>query len=112
MNPAIYSVLHVASIILLTGWTFYAFAAPPESKKKVMMITGVLSLFAAVGAFGLQARLHVGWPGWLIVKIFCWLALSSLAGFGYRKRESAGMLAAIVAVIVIIAVTMVYTRPF
>jgi hypothetical protein len=112
MSPAFYSVLHVVSILLLTGWTFYAFAAPAESRKRVMMITGILSLLALIAGFGLQAKLQIGWPGWLIVKICCWLGLSALAGFGYRKRQAAGALMVVAAVLVLLAVTMVYTRPF
>ena len=76
------------------------------------MITGILTLIAVVAAFGLQAKLKIGWPGWLFVKIVCWFGLSGLAGFGYRKREAAGTLSVIAAVLVLIAVTMVYTRPF
>src|SRR6185503_20400036 len=112
MSPTFYSILHVISILLLTGWTFYAFAAAPETRKGVMIITGVLSLLALVAGFGLQAKLQVGWPGWLIVKIVCWLGLSALAGFGYRRRQAAGALTVVASVLVIIAVTMVYTRAF
>jgi hypothetical protein len=112
MSPAFYSILHVGSILLLTGWTFYAFAAPAETRKRVMMITGILSLLALIAGFGLAAKLKIGWPGWLIVKIVCWLGLSALAGFGYRKRGAAGTLMVIAAVFVLLAITMVYTRPF
>ena|SRR6266498_678655 len=112
MSPTFYSILHVGTIVLLTGWTFYAFAAPPETRKGVMMITGVLSLLALIGGFGLQAKLAVGWPGWLIVKIVCWLGLSALAGFGYRRRQAAGALTVIASLLVLIAITMVYTKAF
>lgn len=112
MSPTFYSILHVGTILLLTGWTFYAFAAAPETRKGVMMITGILSLLALVAGFGLQAKLQVGWPGWLIVKMVCWLGLSALAGFGYRKRQAAGVLTVVASVLVLVAVTMVYTRAF
>ena len=102
MSPAIYSILHVTSVLVLTGYTFYAFAAAPETRKKVMIITGVASLLALVGGFGLQAKLGVGFPGWLIVKLVCWLGLSALAGFGYRRRGAAGMLAMVAVVLTLI----------
>mgnify|MGYP003344132975 CR=1 FL=1 len=44
MSPTFYHVLHLISVLVLTGYTFYAFAAPAESRKKVMIITGVASL--------------------------------------------------------------------
>ncbi len=112
MSPTFYSILHVISILVLTGFTFYAFAAPAETRKRVMMITGIASLLALVAAFGLQAKLQVGWPGWLFVKIACWLALSALAGLGYRKREAAGLLSVVAVLAIVVAVVMVYLKPF
>lgn len=112
MSPTVYYILHVTSVLVLTGYTFYAFAAPPESKKGVMMITGIASLLALVAGFGLQAKLQVGFPGWLIVKLVCWLGLSALAGIGYRRRGAAGVLGVIATVLALVAVVMVYTKPF
>lgn len=112
MSPIFYSILHVISILVLTGFTFHAFAAPAETRKRVMMITGIASLLALVAAFGLQAKLQIGWPGWFFVKIACWLALSALAGIGYRKREAAGTLTVVATIVVIVAVLMVYLKPF
>jgi hypothetical protein len=112
MSPTIYYILHVTAVLVLTGYTFYAFAAAPETRKRVMMITGIASIVALAGGFGLQAKLQVGFPGWLIVKLVCWLGLSALAGFGYRRRGAAGTLAAVTLILAFIAVVMVYTKPF
>jgi hypothetical protein len=112
MSPAFYSILHVGSLFALLGYTFYAFAAVPESRKRVLMITGIASVLALVGGFGLQSKLNVGFPGWLIVKLVCWLALAALAGFGYRQRAAAGRLAWIAVVLVVVALVMVYAKPF
>lgn len=112
MSPAFYHVLHVFSVLVLTGYTFYAFSAPPETRKRVMMTTGIASLLVLVGGFGLQAKLAVGWPGWFVVKLICWLGLSALAGIGYRRRDAAGTLAVIALALTFVAVVLVYTRPF
>lgn len=112
MSPIFYYIVHVISVLVLTGYTFYAFAAPAETRKRVMMITGIASLLVLIGGFGLQAKLGYGFPGWLIVKLVCWLGLSALAGLGYRRRGSAGMFALIAVVLVIVAVVMVYVKPF
>ena len=112
MSPTIYYILHVTAVVVLTGYTFYAFAAPADTRKRVMMITGIASVLALVAGFGLQAKLNYGFPGWLIVKLVCWLGLSALAGFGYRRRGAAGMLAGLALLFAFIAVVMVYTKPF
>jgi hypothetical protein len=112
MSPLFYSIIHVVSVLILTGFTFYAFAAPAETRKRVMMITGIASLLVLIGGFGLQAKLQVGWPGWLIAKILLWLGLSALAGIGYRRRAAAGALSLVASVIVLVAVVLVYTKPF
>jgi hypothetical protein len=112
MSPIVYYILHVVSVLVLTGYTFYAFAAPAETRKRVLMWSGIASVLALVAGFGLQAKLGYGFPGWLIVKIVCWLGLSALAGMGYRRRESASALAMVAIVLVLIAVVMVYAKPF
>ena len=112
MSPIFYYILHVSSVLVLTAYTFYAFAAPLETRKRVMMISGIASLLALVGGFGLQAKLGYGFPGWIIVKLVCWLGLSALAGVGYRRRGAVGTLALVAIALVIIAVVMVYLKPF
>jgi hypothetical protein len=112
MNVLVYYILHVVSVLVLTGYTFYAFAAPAETRKRVMMITGIASVLALIAGFGLLAKLNYGFPGWLIVKMVCWFGLSGLAGFGYRRRGAAGTLALVAIALATIAVVMVYTKPF
>src|ERR1700722_15026136 len=86
-----YLVLHLSSIIVLLGYTFYAFAAPIETRKRVLMITGTAALLILVTGFGMLHRLHLGFPGWIIVKCVCWLGLSAIAGVAYRKRHLADL---------------------
>lgn len=112
MNPAIYSIIHVFSLLLLTGFAFYAFAAPAECRKKVMIITGIASLLMLISGFGLLAKLQLGFPGWIIVKIVCWLGLSALAGIGFRKRDKAGLFMAIILALIFTAVVTVYYGRF
>ena len=112
MSPTFYYILHVSSVLALATFTFYAFAAPVETRKRVMMITGIASLLVIIAGFGLQAKLHYGFPGWLIVKIVCWFGFSALAGIVYRRRGAAAALTAIGLGILIVAVVMVYAKPF
>jgi hypothetical protein len=112
MSLNTYLVLHVSSIFVLLGYTFYAFAAPAETRKRVLMITGVASLLILVTGFGMLHRLQLGFPGWAIVKLVCWLGLSAMAGLAFRRRAQADLFMIIAFVLAITAAAMVIVRPF
>ena len=112
MSPTTYHILHVSSLLVLFGYTFYAFAAPAETRKRVLIITGIASLLVLIGGFGLITKLRVGFPGWIIVKIVCWLGLSAVVGMAYKRRAQANTLMLLTLALAIIAVIMVYLKPF
>ncbi|HPF13196.1 MAG: hypothetical protein H6830_10910 [Planctomycetes bacterium] len=108
----IYQLLHVVSILFLTATTFMAFANPsPERRKRMLMLSGILSLTALTGGFGLLARFHYGFPAWAIVKLVCWLVLSALSGLAFRKPQSIKLWTLLATVCVVTAVCMVYLKP-
>ena len=51
--------LHLTSVILLSGVTFAAFAAPHQENRRT---------FLGFGATGMMA---LGFPGWAMVKVVC-----------------------------------------
>lgn len=106
-------VLHVASVLILFAFTFYAFAAPAETRKKVMIWTGVANLLILLTGIRMWQGLYGFHPlGWVIVKIVGWLFLAALAGLAYRRREKAGLWSGLAIVVGLIAVIMVYAQPF
>jgi hypothetical protein len=112
MSPTFYHILHVSALLVLFGYTFYAFAAPAESRKRVLIITGIASLVMLVAGFGLITKLRIGFPGWIIVKIVCWLGLSALTGLAYKRRAQANTLMLVTLALAITSVLMVYLKPF
>ena len=112
MNLNLYHFLHVAGLLMLVGGTFYAFAAPAETRRRVLVLTGVASLLMLASGFGLLAQMYAGhFYLWVVVKLVCWLGLSALAGLAYRRRERARLLMGIAAVLALTAVAMVYFKP-
>ena len=101
-------------MVVLLGFGFYAFAGPAaETRKRVMAITGIAGLVMFVAAFGLMHKLGYSWSaGWIWVKILCWLGLSALPGIAYRRRGKAGALAGLASVLALVALVMVYYKPF
>ncbi|MFT7668552.1 MAG: hypothetical protein ACI8X5_001246 [Planctomycetota bacterium] len=113
MNPIIYSIIHVVCIILLTAFTFQAFAEPDlKNRSRILRLTGIFGLLAAIAGFGLQAKLIEGFPLWLIVKIVCWLGITGMAGIAFRKPDKTKALSMITMALIIVAVLAVYLRPF
>jgi hypothetical protein len=112
MSPTTYHLIHLVSLFVLFGYTFYAFAAPAETRKKVLMITGIASILVLVSGFGLVSKLYGNkFELWMVIKLGAWLALSALTGFGYRKRGAVGVLAVIAIALAALAVSMVYLKP-
>lgn len=111
MKIAIYQVLHVASMVLLTAFIFQAFANPdPKTRKRTMRAVGILALTMLIGGFGLVAVMKVGFPWWVIVKLVCWLGLVSISGLGYRKPERIPVLTGVAITLILTAIIAVYFR--
>lgn len=109
-----YQILHLLSLIVLTAHTYMAFANPiPENRKRTLIITGVAALLLFISGFGMLTVVKIPFAtGWVIVKLVCWLGLSSLAGLAYRKAHLRGLFSTLGLGFIAIALTMVYTRPF
>ena len=107
----VYYLLHVGGVIILTGYTFRAFSAPPETRKGTLAISGILALVVLVGGFGLLSKLGLGFPTWAMVKLGCWLGLAALTGLGYRMPSLRTFWTLLASALVLIAVYMVYVRP-
>jgi uncharacterized membrane protein SirB2 len=108
----VYSLMHVASALLLVAATFSAFAAPaPARKRNLLILAGVLSLLMLTGGFGLMARMGYEFAPWLYIKIACWLILSGMAGLAFRRPHLVGRLTIITASVILLAVWSVYYKP-
>jgi hypothetical protein len=105
--------IHVAAVLVLIAYTFFAFAGPVETKKRVLMITGIATtLVLLTGIRMWQGAFGFGVMGWICVKLVCWLGLSALTAFAYRKRDKANLLMVVALVLAITALAMVYVKPF
>jgi hypothetical protein len=115
MNPQELNTLHIVhvlSVLGLTGATFYAFAGAPESRKRVLMWSGIASLLVLLTGVRMWQAEYSFHGGWVWVKIVCWLGLSAISGIAYRRRSAAGLLMLITLALLATALAMVYVRPF
>lgn len=105
-------VLHVASVIVLIAYTFYAFAAPPQTRKGVLITTGIASLIILFTGIRMwQGMFNFTMMGWIVVKLVCWLGISAFTGMAYRRRQQAALFMGITLVLAVIALVMVYWKP-
>jgi hypothetical protein len=81
-------------------------------RKPLAALHGIGLLMALMGGFGMQARLQVGWPGWLIVKIVVWLALGGLYAVLLRKPGAGRLVMGLLPILAALALFMVRLKPF
>ncbi|RRJ98187.1 hypothetical protein Ga0100231_007370 [Opitutaceae bacterium TAV4] len=109
MPVYVYQILHILSLLVLTGGIFYGFAGAPETRKTIMIVTGIASILMLVSGFGLLSKLHSNQIApWVIIKIVAWLVISALAGIGYRKRDKAPLFLGIILALATLALVSVY----
>ncbi len=113
MQYQIFQVFHLVALFLLVGIAFAAFAAPyPERRRRTVMCSGICSLLVFVSGFGLLGILELGFPGWIIVKLFCWVVIATLVGMVFRKPDQVKLWFGLTIVLILMAVGMVSFRPF
>jgi len=105
-------ILHVLAVLVLIGTTFFACAAPADTRKRVLMWSGIASLLVLLTGLRLWQGVY-GMAGvWAIVKLICWLGISAFAGVAYRRREKAKLWIALTLALAALALVMVYVKPF
>jgi len=115
MNPAEYNalhIIHVFSAIALVATVFYACAGAPETRKKTLMLSGIASLLVLLTGVRLWQGLYNFTGGWAIVKVVCWLGLSAFGGIAYKRRAKVGLWITLSLVLSLLALAMVYVKPF
>ncbi|HLS28004.1 MAG TPA: hypothetical protein VK041_05090 [Opitutales bacterium] len=110
MSYSFYNLLHLISVLVLVGFTFYAFAGPAASTRKpVLIVTGIAGLVALVSGFGM---LGGGFPLWVILKLVAWVGLMAFSGMAYRRAKLRGPLMIVSVVLIVLAVWAVVMKPF
>ena len=110
---SVFLIVHVVSLMLLAGVACAALAAPhPERRKFSLMWSGILGVVAFVTGFGLLGIRQMPFQGWVTVKLVCWLALAMMTPMVFRQPNKSTMWSGVTMGAILVAVTMVFTRPF
>lgn len=116
MSPGeIYSlhIIHILSILLLIGTTFYSFAGAPDTKKRIAIFSGVAALLILLTGIRMwQSQFSFALAGWIVIKLICWLGISAMSGLAYRRRNQVFLWLSLTCLFAIVAVIMAYVKPF
>lgn len=118
MSPTFYHVIHLTGIFMIFlayGGLIVRSLLQSDNKdiRRLGAITSGLGLvLSLVGGFGLLARMGYGWPGWALAKMAIWVILAALIVAINRKPKLAQSLWWVTLVLGVLAVIMVYVRPF
>lgn len=115
MNPHEYNslhIIHVLSAIVTIGTIFYACAGAPETRKKILMWSGIAAVLLLLTGIRMWQAQYGFAGGWALVKLACWLGLAAFTGLAYRRREKASLWIVLTLVLSAVALVMVYIQPF
>lgn len=116
MSYEFYKIMHFVGLVMLflgLGGRIIFLAAKVENPagKVCSIFHGLGLLLVLVAGFGLLARLQIGFPGWVYVKIAAWIGLGALTLLP-KKKPQLGSLAFVSAIILAgLAVYFVVAKP-
>lgn len=116
---SLYRLVHLLGIFLLFsalgGATVLAmYGAPTGSRvrKLTYILHGVALLLVLFGGFGLVAKLAVGWPLWVWLKIVIWLLFGAAVVVIRRAGQRAALLLLLLPILGGIAAYLAIYKPF
>ena len=120
MDTRYLQIAHVLTVIFFISATFVAYAAPvAERRKRMSMFSGILALLVLVTGFGLldmaghaSAENALRYPLWSFVKMAVWLVVAVLGVAVFRQPDRARLFGWLTGLLALLAVVMVYLRPF
>lgn len=113
-----YKVIHLLGSFMIFlaygGLIVRAVFAPTDSQFRRLgaMTSGVGLVLSLVGGFGLQAKLHLGWPTWIIIKLAIWVLLGAMIVLINRKPELSQKLWWSTLVLGAVATVLAVSKPF
>lgn len=118
MSNLTYTILHVfgMSLAFLAIGALAARALDggggERSRKLATASHGIGLLVILISGFGLLAKLQIGFPAWVWVKILIWLIVGALPVLIRRMPQRAAVLWFLVPVLVLIAGSLALYKPF
>lgn len=120
MSYGFYKVVHILGVLMLfsgiAGTIVHAANRADKSSNPMRGALGALHggglVLMLVSGFGILAKLGMGFPGWVWVKVVLWLVFGALIAIPYRKPGWNGALLWLVPVLGGLAAYLAIYKPF
>lgn len=114
MNPLIYNVIHLVSVMaVFAALASVAATDSDKCKKSGAILHGVALILILVSGFGMLAKYQLGFPWWIIVKLVIFLAMGAMLTVAKRRVLPCGaVIGIILALGTIAAILGVFGRSF
>lgn len=119
MSLQLYKVVHILGLLFvfasLGALTLQAYIGkPPDDKGRRLagLTHGVALLIVLVSGFGALARLGMGFPGWVWVKLVIWLVMGGIIVLIRKMPQLAGVLWVVLPLLGTLAGYLAIYKPF
>ena len=110
-----YKLLHMIGVISLFiglgGMISYSNGSSPF-KGLIAAFHGIGLVLILISGFGIAAKLHLGFPTWMMVKLFIWIALGGMVALAKRGVLKGAALWGVLLLLGAIAAFMGTVKPF
>lgn len=85
MDALVYKVLHLAGVMALFMGLGMGMLPETAFRKQGAIFHGIGLVLLLVAGFGLLAKMSLGFPGWIIVKLVIWFLMGGLPVLAKRQ---------------------------
>lgn len=115
MDFTFYKLLHMIGLVSLFlgigGMISYSKGTSPF-KGLIGAFHGIGLVLILVGGFGISAKLHYGFPTWMIIKLVIWVALAAMIPLAKREVLKGAALWSVVLILGTLAAYLGIMKPF
>ncbi|MGJ8655171.1 MAG: hypothetical protein ACSHX6_01870 [Akkermansiaceae bacterium] len=109
MDYSVYKIIHYVGIFTLM---FSLGSLFTQYNKRAVMGHGIALLLIILGGFGMQAKLKLGFPNWMIVKMVIWVIFGAAIVLAKRNVLKGAAAWVVMIGLAVVAAYLGFMKPF